>query len=449
MAPIQIHFYYASTAHALGHGDAQVYIGSLTVTPNPAGIANFNQSFAVAIPDGSYITATATSERGTSEFSESFYLAEGNPGAPDDLLPEGEVTIVGEFIQGASLTASHTLTDGNGLSGPVYYQWLRGEEAIAGATGDTYTLTQADVGATISVEIRYTDDDGFAERVVSAATGPIENLNDDPVGDIALVGDPIQNETLSVVLNFTDADGLPEHYDYQWYRDSEEIAGATDETYTLSQEDVGRKISVRVSYEDLQGTSESLASDPTVPIINVNDQPTGAMVINGLARQGETLQANQAFSDDDGLTGQFVYQWFRDGEEISGADGLSYTLTQADVGAQISVTAFYTDAQGKDEQVSSALTAVVANRNDAPTGEVRIDGDLQLGQMLTAIPDIHDLDGVSNPFSYQWYRGETAIAGATDASYQLQQADVGEQIWVEVRYVDEVLPKACPATAPR
>src|SRR5690606_32354932 len=107
-------------------------------------------------------------------------------------------------------------------------------------------------------------------------------------------------------LNFTDADGVPAQLQYQWYRDGQAIENATDATYTLTHQDVGRFITVRATYEDLQGTQESLLSAPIGRVINANDPPVGVPVINGAAIQGEALQANLSFTDEDGLNGRFV-----------------------------------------------------------------------------------------------------------------------------------------------
>ena len=75
--------------------------------------------------------------------------------------------------EGDLLTASNTLADADGLSGPINYQWQRDGVAIAGATGSTYTTTQADVGAVLRVVASYTDDEGSGESFSSAATVPV------------------------------------------------------------------------------------------------------------------------------------------------------------------------------------------------------------------------------------------------------------------------------------
>jgi hypothetical protein len=63
---------------------------------------------------------------------------------------------------------------------------------------------------------------------------------------------------------------------YQWLGGGVAINGATGATLTLTQALVGKTISVRGSYVDLQGTAEAVTSQPTVAVANVNDAPTGA-----------------------------------------------------------------------------------------------------------------------------------------------------------------------------
>ncbi|MDZ5461795.1 type I secretion C-terminal target domain-containing protein, partial [Azohydromonas lata] len=77
-------------------------------------------------------------------------------------------------------------------------------------------------------------------------------INHAPVGDVNIEGDGLQGHTLSAVHALSDADGLGDLV-YQWLRDGEAIAGANHADYRLTQEDVGKAISVQVSYVDLQG----------------------------------------------------------------------------------------------------------------------------------------------------------------------------------------------------
>jgi uncharacterized delta-60 repeat protein len=349
-------------------------------------------------------------------------------------LPTGSVSISGTATEDQTLTASNTLADVDGM-GTVSYQWQRGGVDIAGATGNTYTLGDADVGATITVVASYTDGDGTAESVASAGVGPIANINDVPAGLPVITGTVTEDQTLIAdTSGISDDDGLGA-FSYQWLRDGAVIAGATNSTYTLGDTDVGTQISVQVTYTDAHSTAESVTSAQTAAVANINDNPVGLPVIAGTVTEDQTLTADTSgISDDDGL-GAFSYQWLRDGAVIAGATNSTYTLGDADVGTQISVQVTYTDAHSTAESVTSAQTAAVANVNDAPTGSVTISGTPTEDQTLTASNTLADADGMG-AVSYQWQRDGVDIAGATNSTYTLGDADVGTNITVVASYTD-------------
>ena len=292
--------------------------------------------------------------------------------------PGGSVTIGGTATQGRQLTANTSaITDADGL-GTFSYQWNRISDgtttAISGATASTYTLVQADVGATIEVTVSWTDLGGTSESLTSDATAAVTNANDAPGGSVTITGTATQGEELTADTSaITDADGLGA-FSYQWKRDIDDtvtaISGATSSTYTLVQADVGATITVTVSWTDLGGTAESLTSDATAAVANANDAPGGTVTITGTTTQGQQLTADtSAITDADGL-GTFSYQWKRTVDEtttaISDATASTYTLVQADVGAKITVTVSWTDEGGTSESLTSAATAAVANVNDLP-----------------------------------------------------------------------------------
>ncbi|TAN50600.1 MAG: hypothetical protein EPN21_08540 [Methylococcaceae bacterium] len=87
-----------------------------------------------------------------------------------------------------------------------------------------------------------------------------------------------------------------------------------------------------------------------------NHPPSGAVTIDGLAAQGQTLSVSHNLSDADGL-GAISYQWMAGNTPIGA--GTRYTLTAAEVGKAIHVIAAYTDGQGTAESVASLATAAV------------------------------------------------------------------------------------------
>ncbi|ANT63799.1 hypothetical protein AYJ57_25330 (plasmid) [Salipiger sp. CCB-MM3] len=375
------------------------------------------------------LTASYTDGQGTAESATSAATS-----AVQNIndTPTGSVIISGSPTENETLTASNTLADVDGL-GSLSYQWQRGGVDITGATGATYTLTQDDVGTQITLTASYTDGQGTAESATSAATSAVQNVNDAPTGSVIISGTPTQAETLTASNTLADVDGLGA-LSYQWQRGGVDITGATGTTYTLTQDDVGEQITLTASYTDGQGTAESATSAATSAVQNINDTPTGSVIISGSPTENETLTASNTLADVDGL-GSLSYQWQRGGVDITGATGATYTLTQDDVGTQITLTASYTDGQGTAESATSATTSVVQNINDAPTGSVIISGTPTQAETLTASNTLADVDGLG-ALSYQWQRGGVDITGATGATYTLTQDDVGEQITLTVSYTD-------------
>jgi Ca2+-binding RTX toxin-like protein len=100
--------------------------------------------------------------------------------------------------------------------------------------------------------------------------------------------------------------------------------------------------------------------------ININDLPTGAVAISGVAVKGEMLTASHTLADADGL-GLISYQWQADGADIPGATGATLILAEAQVGKAVTVKASYTDGNGNAESVTAVATAPVMLMPDAET----------------------------------------------------------------------------------
>ena len=98
------------------------------------------------------------------------------PGLAPNNAPTGSVVISGSAAEGQTLTAdTSAIADADGL-GAFSYQWLADGSPISGATGSAYTLTSDEVGSTITVQVSYTDGEGNAESVTSAATSAVTSL---------------------------------------------------------------------------------------------------------------------------------------------------------------------------------------------------------------------------------------------------------------------------------
>ena len=85
----------------------------------------------------------------------------------------------------------------------------------------------------------------------------------------------------------------------------------------------------------------------------------GVASVSGDATVGETLSAS--VSDSNGVqSGTESYQWYSDGDAISGATASSYTLTASEGSESVSVVIRYTDNAGLRETVESTAVVVQA-----------------------------------------------------------------------------------------
>ena len=307
------------------------------------------------------------------------------PQPPGNNQP-GSVTIAGEAKVGQTLTA--TAHDADGLPANINYGWFAGGNPIG--TGATYTVKPADKGKTITVKAIYTDGAGHAEVVSSDPTAEVSDAaptpqppqppatNHEPVGSVTITGDAKVGETLTASNDLKDDDGLGQ-ITYRWFADGKEIGQGA--SYTLTDADKGKTITVKAEYTDGKGTAESVESAKTAEVAEntaptpqppqpPTPQPTnhpGTITITGDAKVGGTLTA-EVKDDDQYDAAKVQYQWLRDGKPIDGATASSYTLAADDAGHKISVQATYDDNAAHHESPTSAASDIGAQNNaDQPT----------------------------------------------------------------------------------
>ncbi len=302
---------------------------------------------------------------------------------------------------GDALSYSAKLADGSMLP-----TWLQFNSATRTFTG---TPDDAQVG-TLSIMVTAADAGASVNQTFDLT---VTNVNDAPGGGVSAVGTPAEDQTMVAdTTSIADADGLGA-MSYQWARSSDggatwsDISGANGASYTLGDSDVGSQVHVNVSYTDGHGTAESLTSAASAVVANVNDAPGGAVSVAGMASEDHTLTADvSSVTDIDGL-GSMSYQWARSSDggatwnDISGANGASYTLGDSDVGSQVHVNMSYTDGHGTAESLASAASDVVANVNDAPTvanpvGDLQVDEDSDFALDISGVfADVDMNDGLN------------------------------------------------------
>ncbi|MEB3352232.1 MAG: cadherin-like domain-containing protein, partial [Cyanobacteriota bacterium] len=224
----------------------------------------------------------------------------------------GTVTINGLSAGGASqgqlLSTSAALVDPDGLNEPSY-SWYADDVLLSGGNGGggnpgqggggaggggavngaTLLLDQSHVGRRIRAVATFTDGFGAVESVSSAPTDPILNVNDAPTGAVAILGPASVGINLLAVPTITDLDGLGS-FSFQWRADGVEIAGATAATHLIGAAELGKALSVVVSYTDGYGQLETVASAATAPV----GLP---VVVNATGTAADNLITGNALAD--------------------------------------------------------------------------------------------------------------------------------------------------------
>ena len=260
------------------------------------------------------------------------------------------------------------------------------------------------MGKTIKVKVSFEDDRNNDETITSDATAAVTARPNTPATGLPTISGTAQaGQTLTAQSSgITDADGLTNvDFSYQWLADDAEIQGATDSTYALTDDEVGKTIKVRVTFTDDRNDEETLTSTATAAVTaRPNSPATGEPTISGTAQAAETLTANiSAIVDADGLANvDFSYQWLADDADIQDASDSTYTLTDDDVGKAIKVRVTFTDDRNKDETLTSAATDAVAAKPDssdttAPPGDPSTTVEVTVGDTVAGeIEELHEVD---------------------------------------------------------
>jgi hypothetical protein len=364
---------------------------------------------------------------------------------------KGIITFTGTVSEGYALIANVSDEDGHNPN-RVSYQWQIDDDKLGAftdipdGTNKRYTVGGLAIRKYIRVKATYTDDYGFPETIHSEPSSQKVTHRNSPA-TIVIDGRFAEDENLTI--NITDADGYDNNITYSWFmsrqsssniNDYTQIADQNGSVLTLTQNEVGYYIKAKAYYVDLNGTEEDLISANINKVANEED--IGTIDLNDTnAIQYGTLVASDVV-DEDGVSGQVLYQWIRIGDNntpIAGATTLSYILTQEDVNHTIKIRAIYKDAiSGVSKTIDSNDSAIIQNVDD--NGTITISGTLMEDSNITA-GTIIDLDGVDNskPIVYSWIITDPSGTNTTvnGKDYALEQKDVGKILNIEATYTDK------------
>jgi uncharacterized protein YkwD len=174
-------------------------------------------------------------------------------------LRAGTPAIAGTAKAGVKLVAkAGTWTTGTTLR----YQWYVDGKAVSGATATAYVPKTADTGKTVKVKVTGTKI-GYSPTAKVSKPTPEVALPTLPSKAPYIKGIVKAGERIAVIRG-TWATNVT--YAYRWYRDGAAIAGATNQTYRLTDADRGKTIKAKVIGSKSGYTTASRVTASTAPV---------------------------------------------------------------------------------------------------------------------------------------------------------------------------------------
>ena len=380
---------FLATGSCLAGGDPDLKAEEVAAsTPNGAATATTNASASAGsgANSGSAAATTSTNSSSNSGAASSGNNSSGNSSSGSTNSAQQDDSF--DAIENDELVIDvESLADGDGL-GSIQVQWQISEDGsnwmiIPGAIQSSFTPRDSEVGRYLRVQISYVDGQGNAEIMISPASKPVLNVNDRPVGMPELQGDAKENSTLYVdTSRITDEDGIGQMA-LIWQRSSqrtnwENVPDQFNDMLQLAQTDVGFSYRAVISYIDGFGTRETLVSDASESVANIDNPLQGEVVVRGRIVEGAELTLNTStLSDFDGIASMAsVWERSTDGrtwEAVAGSESRrSLELSQALVGDRIRARVNVVDNFGVETVVYSQATETVRNVNNKPAGRVMI-----------------------------------------------------------------------------
>jgi uncharacterized delta-60 repeat protein len=261
---------------------------------------------------------------------------------------------------------------------------------------------------------------GFGSTVVS-----ITAVNDSTTGSVTITGTARQGQSLTAANTLADVDGLGT-ISYQWKADGTAISGATAAIYTLTQEQVGKVITVTASYTDWQGTAEAVSSVATVAVASANSEPiardTPVSAIEDTLLSGRFLAV-----DPDGDTLSYrIVQGPEHGTVSLSSDGSFLYRPASNFNGLDSFQYMASDGQLESNEATVSLNVQAVN--DAPLGTGKT-WTISEDTSLVLSPEVFGFRDVDAADSLQAVRF-TIIASKGNILLNGEAVTVGQEIAV-------------------
>jgi Immunoglobulin domain/Immunoglobulin I-set domain/NHL repeat len=308
------------------------------------------------------------------------------------------------YAQGETVTLSVKYLG----SETMFFQWVHNGDnltdgtRVSGSSQKTLTIANAQPGDAGDYTVKVANLYGFEQSDIVTITVPQTpkkpTITVPPFSTHVTLGQAV---TLSV-----EGTGYPLPT-YQWLKGGVAILGATSESYTIATTTAESAGDYSVALTNSQGTVTSviatLAVD-TAPAITT--QP-----ISGYVTQGNSFSLIAAASGSPAPS----YQWFKDGASLSGATNATLVIPSATAGSAGNYSVVVTNRAGSATSASAHVSVDYAPSINVQPTSANVAGGNTVTFSVVAT-------GTPAP-SYQWYKADQQILGATAASYSIPVVD--------------------------
>ena len=203
--------------------------------------------------------------------------------------PTGSARLIGSAVEDSALVVdTSSIADEDGIGG-FDITWQRSSsksswEAYPAGQNEVLRLTQNQVGYSYRAVVSYIDSHGTREVLYTSPSETIDNLDDPVQGEVTIIGEPKEGVTLKALSDsLSDEDGIASiSISWETSKDGRNwivLNSLSGPILSLDQSLVGSQVRARVAVVDNFGIETNLYSQATRTVENVNNKPSGRIVI--------------------------------------------------------------------------------------------------------------------------------------------------------------------------
>lgn len=265
---------------------------------------------------------------------------------------------------------------------------------VAGNVGETIYSVRMQADGNLIVGGQYTSIGGIARPGIARLFNSDPAISSHPTNQSVGLGSPATFAVLAVGT-------AP--LSYQWWKDGVRRSGATSTSLTIpnvqSSDAGGYQAVVTNSAGSVTSTVATLT---LIPPPSITTQPLSQTVVNG---------TNVAFTVSASGTAPLGYQWRKNGGDLGGATGSSYTIGFVQPSHAGDYTVVVTNLGGSVTSAVATLTVIGPPAiTTQPASQTKVLGEtvtLSVGAVGQA------------PLYYQWRKDGAGVGGATNNAYTM------------------------------